>query len=230
VDKFFRFSDYDVFGYLVAGIVTIALYDITVGTNFVLKDSWSIPAAVSIVIAGYVLGHIVSGLAAGIIDRGIVRGLLGTPANLLMRPSTRKSGWIKRAVLGDFLMPLNPSLRDRVLNRAGMSEHEGAKLGAGEDLFWRAWPVIKREPIPYSRAESFLKLYGFCRSMSLISFIAALIFLTKACTGWYPLQISPQKYLLWGFIGAVVAFVMFRRYLRFFRLYGVEVFSTFAES
>ena len=62
MDKLFRFSDYDVFGYLAAGIMTIALYDIIVGSNFVLKNSWSISSAVTIVLAGYVLGHIVSGL------------------------------------------------------------------------------------------------------------------------------------------------------------------------
>ena len=230
MDKFFRFSDYDLFGYLASGIIVFGLYDVIVGTQFVLKNSWSISSAVAVILGGYVVGHIVSGLAALVIDRGLVRRLLGNPANLLVLAPTNKRSWFQRAVLGDFLEPLHPSVRRRLLHRAGMSTLDADKPGAGEELFWRAWPIIKREPIPYGRADSFLKLYGFCRSLSFISFVAAVAFATKACTGWYPHQISARTYLMWAIAAAVISFVMFRRYLRFFRAYSLEVFSTFAES
>jgi hypothetical protein len=45
VDKLFRFSDYDLFGYLAAGIIVFGLCDFIVGTQLVLKDSWSIHLA-----------------------------------------------------------------------------------------------------------------------------------------------------------------------------------------
>jgi hypothetical protein len=64
VDKFFRFSDYDLFGYLASGIISLGLCDIVVGTKFVLKDSWSISSAVAVILASYIVGHIISGLAA----------------------------------------------------------------------------------------------------------------------------------------------------------------------
>lgn len=230
MDKLFRFSDYDLFGYLASGIIVFGLCDVIGGSQIVWKDSWSISSAVAVILSGYVVGHIVSGLAALVIDRGIVRRLLGTPANLLMRANPRKRSWFQRVVLGDFLEPLPPSLRSRLLDRAGMSASDAAQSNAGKDLFWRAWPTIKREPIPYGRADSFLKLYSFCRNLSFISFVAAATFVTKACTGWYSLQISAQTYLMWAIAAAIVSFVMFRRYLRLFRLYSLEVFSTFAES
>jgi hypothetical protein len=229
VDKLFRFSDYDLFGYLAAGIIVFGLCDFTIGTQIVWKDSWSISSAVAVILGGYVLGHIVSGLAALIVDRWLVRSLLGTPANLLFRADTRKITLFQRVVLGDFLKPLHPSLRSRVLERAGMSAQTAEQPEAGEELFWRAWPIIKREPIPYGRADSFLKLYGFCRTLSFISFVAALVFAAKAYTGWNSLQLSAQTYLTLAVAAAVVSFVMFRRYLRFFRAYSLEVFSTFAE-
>jgi len=230
VDKFFRFSDYDLFGYLASGIISLGLCDIVVGTKFVLKDSWSISSAVAVILASYIVGHIISGLAALLIDRGLVRPLFGTPANLLMRSEKRNYSWLQRALLGEFLKPLHPSLRSRVLRRAGINTAEGEPRDAGEEVFWRAWPIIKREPIPYGRADSFLKLYGFCRSISLISSVAAVIFAVKASTGCYSFQISTQQYCLWAIGAAIVSFVMFRRYLRFFRAYSLEVFSTFAET
>jgi len=209
----------------------LGLCDIVVGTELVFKEHWSISSGVAVILGGYVAGHIVSGLAALVIDRCLVRIGLGTPADILMQPPPhKKSSWLQRAVLGDYLDPLPSSLRSRVLHRAGMGTSEGARPDAGEDLFWRAWPIIKREPIPYGRAESFLKLYGFCRSLILVSLVAAVIFATKAMFGWYALQISTQTYWMWAFIAVIVSFVMFRRYLRFFRAYSLEVFSTFAES
>jgi hypothetical protein len=117
VDKFFRFSDYDLFGYLASGIISLGLCDIVVGTKFVLRDSWSISSAVAVILASYIVGHIISGLAALLIDRGLVRPLFGTPANLLMRSEKRNYSWLQRALLGEFLKPLHPSLRSRVLRR-----------------------------------------------------------------------------------------------------------------
>jgi len=228
MDRFLRFSDYDVFGYLASGITSIALCDLTFGTQFVLRESWSISATVAVILGGYVIGHVVSGAAAMVIDRGLVRRVLGTPANLLLRASPT-IGWLQRAFLGEFLEPLHPSLRRRLIKRAGLSVQDANGPDAGETLFWRAWPSIKREPIPYGRADSFLKLYGFCRTMSFVSFIAALIFLSQAVTGYSPTQISDQTHFFWAIGAGVVSIVMFRRYLRFFRAYSLEVFSTFAE-
>jgi len=60
----------------------------------------------------------------------------------------------QRVMLGDFLEPLHPSLRSRLLERANMSTRGAAQPGAGEELFWLAWPIIKREPIPYGKADA----------------------------------------------------------------------------
>jgi hypothetical protein len=230
MEKLFRFSDYDLFGYLASGLISFALYDVTFGTQFVLREEWSISSAVSVIIAGYITGHIVSGLAALVIDRGLVRRGLGTPADILMRPPKSKISLFQRALFGDFLEPLHPDLRDRLLRRAGMSTAQADRAGAGEIIFWRAWPTIKREPIPYGRADVFIKLYGFCRTVCLISLVAAVLFAIKAFSSWAPVQNDERPYLMWSIGAAIVSLVMFRRYLRFFRLYSLEVFSTFADS
>ena len=230
MDRLFRFSDYDVFGYLASGLISFALYDVIFGTQFAFRQEWSISSAVSVIIAGYIAGHIVSGLAALLIDRGLVRKTLGTPADILMRPRKREISFFQRAVLGEFLEPLHPDLRDRLLRRAGMSTAEAGRVGAGEIIFSRAWPTIKREPIPYGRADAFIKLYGFCRTVCLISSVAAVLFAIKAFSGWGAVQNDERPYLIWSVGAAIVALVMFRRYLRFFRLYSLEVFSTFADS
>jgi hypothetical protein len=70
---------------LACGIIVFGLCDIVVGTELVFKEHWSISSGVAVILGGYVSGHIVSGLAALVIDRCLVRIGLGTPADILMR-------------------------------------------------------------------------------------------------------------------------------------------------
>ena len=138
MDKVFRFSDYDLIGYLAAGIIVFGLCDFAIGTQIVWKDSWSISSAVAVILGGYVDGHIVSALAALVADRWLVRRLLGTPANLLLRANARKITLLQRVALGNLLEPLHPALRSRLLERADMSTRAASQPGAGEEVFWRA--------------------------------------------------------------------------------------------
>jgi len=50
-----RFSDYDLFGYLAAGMIVFGPCDFVFGTQIVLKDFWF---AVVVILGDYVASHI----------------------------------------------------------------------------------------------------------------------------------------------------------------------------
>jgi hypothetical protein len=71
--------------------------------------------------------------------------------------------------------------------------------------------------------DVFLRLYGFCRNFSFICLVAAAAcFYRAALPRWRAPAISA-----WGLLFVFLA--VFHRYLKFFRAYGAEVLSTYAE-
>lgn len=225
MESLVRFSDYDIFGYLASGLVALGIYDLGFGTHFVVGAEWSVTHGAFIVIAAYVLGHVVAAFATPIFDRFFVRTLLGRPSDILMRPHKPSPcfNW-RKWVLSGYLEPLNEEVQRRVLERAGLKDAENDPY-RGERIFWRAWPLIKRDPIPYARMDAFLRLYGFCRNFSFICLIGALAFLFRP-----PILpgLPPSRYLP-AILMMAVSVVLFQRYLKFFRAYGSEVLTTYAE-
>jgi hypothetical protein len=221
MDGFVRFSDYDIFGYLSCGLVALGIWDASFGSHLVLGVEWTITHGAVTIIAAYVAGHANAAAATLILDRIVVRGTCGTPATILMsRRSSKKRGvnW-RKWLLSGFLEPLSSEVQERVRLRSGLHNP------SGEDVFWKAWPIVKRDPVPYGRVDAFLRLYGFCRNFSFVMLAAAVLFF------FFPPTIEGQLINRYqASAGAfLVSLVMFHRYLKFFRAYSAEVLSTYAE-
>ncbi len=216
-----KFSDYDLFGYFASGIVTLGIIDEVAGTTLVIGADWTFGHGAFVVIAAYVLGHIMASAATLFFDRLLVRKLLGMPSEVLFDDPVDGFDW-KAWLLSGYLEPLPAGVKSAVLTRAGLN---GTEKGAGETVFWKAWPVIKRDAPALCADDAFLRLYGFCRNFSFTTFLAgvAFCFTTPAVPdtsfpGWAPAATM-----------FAVSLAMFHRYLKFFRAYGVEIFSTYAE-
>jgi len=233
MDGLVKFSDYDIFGYLASGLVGLWVYDVVFGVHVVTVDTWTITHAGLVLIAAYALGHGIAASATLIFDRLLVRQCLGLPTNNLLASNAARSSsprsksifrnfrW-KKWILSGYLEPLPAEVQKRVLDRAEIRTEDA---GNGERAFYRAWPVIKRDPLPYARMESFLRLYGFCRNFSFVSFVAGIVFLI-----WPPSisSLAPgSRFPAW--CALLSSIVMFHRYLKFFRAYSAEVFTTYAE-
>jgi hypothetical protein len=105
------------------------------------------------------------------------------------------------------------------------------QLDSGEQLFWRAFPTIKCIEIAYARVEAFQKLYCFCRNMAFVALLSvpALIGKATAAALWGGSQAWRQP-TGWAFVMLVAGIGMSLRYLKFRRLYVVEVLTSFAET
>lgn len=164
MDIFGRLSDYDVFAYLPQGFFVLAAFDFFFGTSFVIHASWDVPTGVFVLFLSYAAGHLVAGPASRILEAGIVHDMLKPPSVHLLSPEQRAS-WLLRSLLPAYFSPLSRPTRACVqaaLAKAGTGLH-------GDEAYWVAYTVAKRDAQAKPRLENFLNVYGFCRNLSFIA-------------------------------------------------------------
>jgi hypothetical protein len=229
MDKLLRFSDYDVFAYLASGFAALAGWDLLFSTGYVIGAQWSASSGTLTIVAAYVIGQIIASPAAWIIERQFVRRALGHPTAVLMRREPL-SGWRKWAshfVLAEYYRPLETTVAESLLTfmtTKGISSSEG--------LFWKAFSVAKSSPSATARMDAFLRLYGFCRNIAFVAFATGLGLATKLASHWHSTGWDGDADVMARFSGVslLVAVGMLHRYLKFHRLFSVEVLVTFANS
>ena len=217
MDQKIPFTSYDFWAYLSAGFLLLFAIDAVIGTKLVLRDSWSIVQSVVAISLAYVVGQLIASASAAIFEKVMVGKLFGYPRDTLFGKS-KGSKWVQRLLPGYFTtLPAATQLA---------ALEKGQKQGVGqpgEALFWVAFAYARQTPAVMSRLENFLNLYGFCRNMALVAFVDAALFY------WSYLQPNgPSEHLLWSRLSFIVGIGMTLRYLKFFRLYANEVFTSFA--
>jgi hypothetical protein len=92
-------------------------------------------------------------------------------------------------------------------------------------------PGRQKGPNAYARMDGFLKLYGFCRNMAFVG-LAGAFHAADAALAWARLGWSDHvaQQFLWALLALLIGLGMLHRYLKFFRLYNVEVFVAYSEA
>lgn len=227
-----RFSDYDVFAYLASGLAALVVWDIVFSTHYILGAKWTVASGTLTIAAAYIIGQILAAPSGWLIERKFVSRVLFRPYEVLL--NSRRLGWrtfFKKTLLQDYYTPLNQVLRRKVCERAAADLGTGTEI-SGEAIFWCAFPVAKRDENAYMRMDAFLKLYGFCRNMAFVGlagacFIAVDASLEWARQGWTSHVVQQFQ---WTLLAIAIGLGMLHRYLKFFRLYNVEVFVAYIET
>jgi hypothetical protein len=206
------FSVYDFFGYLAAGALLLAALDLGFFDAAHVADDPSLTGGILAILAAYIAGQLVASLASTLLESGLVGRVLGRPARTLTEPA---AGWRARLFAG-YVAPLTGETRQRLRQR--VRSQAGRDL-ADEDLFWHCYPVARERPTTAARLATFLNLYGFCRNIATGAAIAALVLAAATVFADPPAGIG-----WWIAAAALVTVGMTYRYLKFLRLYGVEVF------
>ncbi len=229
MDKLLRFSDYDVFAYVVSGFAMIVACDLVFATHYVVGAKWSIPDGIIVIVAAYIIGQLLASPSSLLLERGLVRRALGRPADVLMevKPTSGLRGALARSVLADYYAPLDAATAGRLRELM-----HAENIQSGEALFWRAYPTIKAHAVSYARLEAFLKLYGFCRNLAFVALIAAValgasatVAAVRSGSGAAVIQYASS-----AVIALVIGLGMLHRYLKFHRLFTVELLTTFADT
>lgn len=230
MDRLARFSDYDVFAYVASGFGGLVVWDAAFATQYVLRAEWSVASAALTVTAAYIIGQILAAPASWIIERQLVHRVLLRPSVVLL--AARELGWrrwLKRTILQDYYTPLDPGLIARIRTLAAADR--GSEV-SGDAAFWCAYPIAKRDPSAHARMDSFLKLYGFSRNLAFVGLAGALGIAVVAGIEWMQAGWS-DGVALHGrntLLALLVGIGMLHRYLKFFRLYSVEIFVTYSAS
>lgn len=137
---------------------------------------------------------------------------------------------VARAIFPIFHKPFPQETRQRVLKK---SSDEGFTK-AGRGLYLHCFATVKGDKNTYDRLISFLNLYGFCRNVCMGSLIAVPILLFGACrdlraSDWQITGPFHWAQFYWVLAALAVAVGMLYRYLKFFRHYTMEVFTSYAE-
>lgn len=213
------FSVYDFFGYLSAGFLLMA----AIAAGFVGQQPFeaepNLIAVLLLVVVAYATGHVLANLAGFFLEALLLDELIGRPTERLF---AEESGRLARIFPGYF-RPLPPETRCRVLEKAaaaGITER-------GQALFYHCHALVKKEVVPNERLSTFINLYGFCRNCCLALLIAVPVLAVGIALGTAETGAIPPG---WWLAAAGVGVVgLFYRYLKFFRLYAVEVFVSYAE-
>lgn len=217
MDQKIPFTSYDFWAYLSAGFLLLFALDQAAGTRLLMRESWTVVQGVIAVSCAYVAGQLVASMSSWLFEKMLIGKFLGYPRDVLFgQPKARK--WV-RELLPSYFEQLPPETQTATVEK-------GSKIGVtsqGEALFWPAYANAQTMPAVAARLETFLNLYGFCRNTAMVALIDATVLY------WSYLQpAGPSEHLLWSRIALVVGLGMALRYLKFFRHYAVEVFTTYA--
>lgn len=213
----FPFKDYDFWAYLSSGFLFLFCVDHVTGTGLFAKEQWTVIQGAIVVSAAYVVGHLAASISSMLFERILVGRVLGPPRLVLF--DAAKTPRLVRMLMPGYFQPLPENARNKALEKGSALGIQGP----GEDLFWPAYDVAKNNPTTKERLQSFLNQYGFCRNVALVALADAAIL--AASHQWF---CAPRENLAYAIAAAVIGVGMLFRYLKFYRLYAVEVFTSFA--
>jgi hypothetical protein len=219
---------FDVFAYLMVGITAIAMYDLYIGTGLFFRNEWTVSVGTVFVIAAYVLGHVISTASTLAIELPVIDGWAKRPEfNLLVTQDAAEKAHTQtaRVLLGPYFDPLDDTTQAKIKERPYKSIGE---------LFWQAYDIAKRDEHAFERINTFHQLYIFCRNMMFVFLLAAIAVKVRGnrrrtavseIEGLPPWLGNPHWQAV---VLLVVSFVLFTRYLYFFRAHSIEILTSYA--
>lgn len=211
------FTSYDFWAYLSAGFTLLFAVDQAAGTRLLMRDSWTVVQGTVAVSIAYMVGQLVASASSWLFERLLVGKLLGYPRNVLFGQPKAWS-WV-RNLLPTYFEPLPAETQRAILKKGGKINVNKP----GDALFWPAYVAGREVPAVAARMDNFLNQYGFCRNTALVAFVDA------AVLYWSYLQPNgPEVHLLWARLGLIAGIGMTLRYLKFFRHFALEVFTSWA--
>jgi hypothetical protein len=216
------FTLYDFFAYLASGIVVLAVADLTLGTNILLRESIPPLLAVLLVCFAYVAGHVVAQLSSVFLEALFVRRFLHSPEDHLLGVEA-KSAW--SFLFPGHFRPLPAVTIGRIRKRAEIE----AIAPTGRAFFFHCHEYAKGESVTRARLDIFLALYGFSRNLSMAFLLSTALFLSALVHPALSMRTTINTPATLAALSFLLAAIMFYRYLKFFRSFTQEVLLSYSE-
>jgi hypothetical protein len=206
------FTAYDIFAYVVSGLLVISAADFVFSGNWVIKAKLSVIQGLIAVVIAYVLGHVVSAVSAVLLEREFVERVLGPREEVLFAKAAPRFPHLFRG----YSTPLPRQFRRLVLERARPA---GFKR-VDHALFLHCDAAMRAREETAPILATFLNVYGFARNACVASLIVAPLLVFG---GIFGADQRGTKVLL-GVAALLAAVGLLYRYLKFFHLYARDVF------
>lgn len=216
------FSFYDFFGYLGSGFLLLVAIDYAAGGERITSENVPTILAIFWVVLIYVAGHIIAHVSSIILEVRFLRKVLKSPEEHLFATDIT-SKWAK--IFPGHFKPLPESSQERL---SILARKEGFSTASDRGFFFHCHAHVKRDEATLNRLNTFLKLYGFCRNLSMALLFSAVVLFFWAFESWKFWEAANGEKLGWAGLALFAAFMMLLRYLKFFRHYTLEVYNTFA--
>lgn len=212
------FTVYDFFGYLASGFLIILGFPCLPPWLLIKLDNMKLPSWIFLIIVAYVLGHVLSSLSKWLYELIIVRTFLKLPCINLLKPeeskvSKKASKKLFKVIFPEYSSAFPERVRKEIL-KDGCADANKPRDEEIKALFDEAYASVKTNKDALSRLDTFLILYGFCRTVSLTLLILGSAFLFR-------------HNLMVGIVGICLAIIMFLRYLKFIRQHSYELFLSY---
>jgi hypothetical protein len=221
------FTAYDIFAYLSSGFFVIASADLAFPGNWIVNAQLSAIRGVVWIVVAYITGHVIAQISATLLEKQFVAHHLHPPEESLFdtRTTTR---W--RLLFPGYFEAMPEEIRDLVRERA-KAEAEIGTVGRG--LFYYCDAKARKEPAAATHLTIFLGMYGFARNVCVAAIVGSGLLFVGALTHPVKQPVDHEqvgyhtKYWLAGAALVTAGFLLYR-YLKFLRIYALEVFTAYA--
>jgi len=205
------FSIYDFFSILFAGFWLLIGIDFVFNLHLLLGRELPPVHLTFWIVASFVVGHINAHWSAWLLEEQSLKWI-GKPETLLF--SEKRTRFFRL-----YRRPF-PAKTAKLIQEKYERMHGGG--GTDLDRFIFCFNLVKEQcPQAFIRLNLFLNLYGFARNLCFTTLLVTIAILGKAVL--YPRSL----FFVLGAVGIVGTSTLYLRYLKFYRLYSVEVFSAF---
>jgi hypothetical protein len=218
------FWAYDIFGYLLPGLLVLEAFLIGTRQTQVLFSSRGTKLGYAnvagILGAAYLIGHCVAALSSLFLERLLLKHVLGYPTvRMFATPGGTRTRWIFASYRRPYTPGFQQLFEERFEKMFGFRAH--GQEPDEHDRFWLAWEYISsHHSAGYRRATHFLELYGFSRNTS-FSFL--LLCLLPLIRDWHVSYTTSS----WVGFSLVASVVLFLNYVKLLRRMNDEVYRAY---
>lgn len=224
--NWFPFTDYDFYAYLTGGFLLLFSLDYAFNSGAImLRNEWPVVQIVVAVALAYVVGQLVAGPSAILLEHGVARRLLYPPAELLLglRKPRARERFVQRWITGRDYAPLPEGVIGLVKRRAAEKLSVPVeRITSAEEVFQLAFPEARRTADTATRLDQLRTLYGLSRNLAFTGAVCTFVFLASFIS-------TRVNYTGWSALAAaVIAVGMYARFLKFYAGFTAEVLRTYA--
>ena len=162
--NWFPFTDYDFYAYLTGGFLLLFAFDYSLNAGAImLRTDWPVVQIILVVAIAYVIGQLLAGPSAILLEHGIARRFLRPPSTVLLglKVPRARERFVQRWMTGRDYAPLSDRIIELIFSRAARTlGTKREQITDAEEVFQLAYAAARKIPDTAARLDQLRTLYG----------------------------------------------------------------------